>query len=236
VLSLSSTVCYYAYWNLYQCTSIRNVPSSLSLYNYKLSGVDEHNEPFSYKLAVRKAPDAWFFLAYDMTESIRGEEQLKRALFFSVLVFSALSLVLGWWSASKVMKPVSDLAARLPRTMPGFANVRQSRWLEEAVKHYTQTAEGLQITYDPALRDAFLAAFEGPPVDLWPLWDATAGLPVALIRGANSDLLSAEAAAEMRRRRPDMIFAEVPGRAHVPFLDEPESLQVIRAFLERPGA
>ena len=35
----------------------------------------------------------------------------------------------------------------------------------------------------------------------------------------------------MRRRRPDMIFAEVPGRAHVPFLDEPESLGVIGAFL-----
>ena len=78
-----------------------------------VSGVDERGKPFSYKLAVRKTPEAWFFLAYDMTESIRGETQLNRALFFSVLVFSALSLVLGWWSASKVMKPVSDLAARL---------------------------------------------------------------------------------------------------------------------------
>ena len=81
--------------------------------NYNVAGVDEENRPFSYKLAVRKTPDAWFFLAYDMTESIRGEAQLNRALFFSVLVFSVLSLVLGWWSASKVMKPVSDLAARL---------------------------------------------------------------------------------------------------------------------------
>ncbi len=80
---------------------------------HSLGGVDEHGNPFSYKLAVRKTQDAWFFLAYDMTESIRGEQQLKRALFFSVLVFSLLSLVLGWWSASKVMKPVSDLAARL---------------------------------------------------------------------------------------------------------------------------
>jgi hypothetical protein len=35
----------------------------------------------------------------------------------------------------------------------------------------------------------------------------------------------------MRRRRPDMIFAEVPDRAHVPFLDEPESLDAIRRFL-----
>ncbi len=81
--------------------------------NYNVSGMDEENNPFSYKLAVRKTPEAWFFLAYDMTESLRGEGQLNRALFFSVLVFSALSLVLGWWSASKVMKPVSDLAARL---------------------------------------------------------------------------------------------------------------------------
>jgi hypothetical protein len=30
-----------------------------------------------------------------------------------------------------------------------------------------------------------------------------------------------------------MIRAEVPGRGHVPFLDEPESLAAIRAFLER---
>ena len=78
-----------------------------------VSGVDDGGKPFSYKLAVRKTPDVWFLLAYDMTESIRGESQLNRALFFSVLVFSVLSLVLGWWSASKVMKPVSDLAARL---------------------------------------------------------------------------------------------------------------------------
>ena len=36
----------------------------------------------------------------------------------------------------------------------------------------------------------------------------------------------------MRRRRPDLIFAEVPDRAHIPFLDEPESVAVIHAFLE----
>lgn len=123
------------------------------------------------------------------------------------------------------------LAANMPRAMPGFANVPQSRWLEEARKHYVQSDGGLRITYDPALREAFLAAFDGPPVDLWPLWDATAGLPVALIRGANSDLLSPETTAEMHRRRPDLILAEVPDRAHIPFLDEPEAVTAIHAFL-----
>ena len=123
------------------------------------------------------------------------------------------------------------LAEALPRNMPGFDNVPPSRWLQEARLHYTLTPDGLRITYDPALRDAFLAAFEGPEVDLWPLFDACAGLPLALIRGGNSDLLSPASAAEMRRRRPDMIFAEVPDRAHIPFLDEAESLDLLHRFL-----
>ncbi|WP_305806502.1 HAMP domain-containing sensor histidine kinase [Stenotrophomonas sp. YIM B06876] len=80
---------------------------------HTISGVDDAGKPFAYKLAVRKTPEEWFFLAYDTTESIRGETQLKRALLVAVLVFSGLSLVLGWWSASRVMRPVSDLAARL---------------------------------------------------------------------------------------------------------------------------
>ena len=125
----------------------------------------------------------------------------------------------------------AELAAALPGYMPGFAKVPASRWLEEARLHYTETPEGLRITYDPALRDSFLAAFQGPPVDLWPLFDACAGLPLALIRGANSDLLSATTTAEMHRRRPDMILAEVPDRAHIPFLDEPQAVAAICAFL-----
>ena len=84
---------------------------------------------------------------------------------------------------------------------------------------------------DPALRDALLGAMKAPPVDLWPFFDACAGLPLALIRGANSDLLLPQTAQEMHRRRPDMHWVTVPGRAHVPFLDEPESVACIRAWL-----
>lgn len=123
------------------------------------------------------------------------------------------------------------LAERLPAAMIGFDNVPEGRWLADAQKHYDETPDGLRIRYDPALRQAFLAAFEGEAPDLWPLWDATAGMPVALIRGANSDLLSREVAAQMQSRRPDMLFADVPGRAHVPWLDEPESLAVIADWL-----
>ncbi|KRG62340.1 histidine kinase [Stenotrophomonas humi] len=89
---------------------------------HNISGEDADGKPFSYKVGVRKTPDAWFFIAYDMSQALRGEQQLKRALFFSVIVFSLLSLVLGWWSASRVMRPVSDLAARLRAYRGGNAH------------------------------------------------------------------------------------------------------------------
>jgi signal transduction histidine kinase len=78
-----------------------------------VSGRNPDGSPFSYKLAVRKTPEAWFFLAYDMTQSRRGERQFNIALVGVVAVFTVLSLLVGWWAASRVMSPVSELAQRL---------------------------------------------------------------------------------------------------------------------------
>jgi pimeloyl-ACP methyl ester carboxylesterase len=143
-----------------------------------------------------------------------------------------LDRIFAYVGRNPAQKSHAALAETYAKFLPGFANVPASRWLQEAHKHAVDTDAGLKIPYDPALRDAFLKAFDGPPVDLWPLFDALAGLPLALIRGENSDLLSADAAHDMQRRRPDMIFASVPDRAHIPFLDEPESLAAIHAFLK----
>ncbi|WP_323006637.1 alpha/beta hydrolase [Pseudorhodobacter sp.] len=143
-----------------------------------------------------------------------------------------LERIMDYVGRNPRVKTHEALAEALPANMPGFANVPHSRWLEEARLHYTATPEGLRITYDPALRESFLAAFKGPEVDLWPLFDTCAGLPLALIRGANSDLLSQSCADEMRRRRPDMAFINVPDRAHIPFLDEPEAVTLLHSYLQ----
>ncbi|MDH7453329.1 HAMP domain-containing sensor histidine kinase [Luteimonas composti] len=81
-----------------------------------ISGTDENGEPMAYKLAVRKTPEAWFFLAHDMTQAVKGEEQFRRAVYGAVILFTLLSLLIGWWSASRVMSPVSELAKRLGRS------------------------------------------------------------------------------------------------------------------------
>src|SRR5690606_19715370 len=83
---------------------------------HTIIGRHDDGSPFSYKRAVRQTPGEWFFLAYDTTQAVRGQEQFKRWIWGAVVLFTALALVLGWWSASRVMAPVSDLAQRLRRS------------------------------------------------------------------------------------------------------------------------
>jgi signal transduction histidine kinase len=91
---------------------------------HNMSGVDENGDPYSYKLGVRKTPNAWFYIAYDMGQVARGEVQFKRTVYTTVVVFTLVSLLVGWWAASRVMRPVSDLAGRL-RAYRGSSNPTQ---------------------------------------------------------------------------------------------------------------
>ena len=117
----------------------------------------------------------------------------------------------------------------------GFPGVPLSRWRDQAAAMFYEKPDGgLGLRYDPRLREALVGqAGAGEAPDLWEMFDALAGRPVAAIRGANSDLLSEATFAAMQQRNPDLIAATVPDRAHVPFLDEPEARAAIRAVLER---
>jgi pimeloyl-ACP methyl ester carboxylesterase len=128
---------------------------------------------------------------------------------------------------------LEEIADRMPAAMPGFKDVPDFRWVEETVRHFVQHDGRVGLTYDPALRDALQAAMSQPLAEAWPLFEACAGLPLALIRGAASDVITHATALEMQRRRPDMLFAEIAGRGHVPFLDEPEALACIAAWLSQ---
>ncbi len=143
-----------------------------------------------------------------------------------------LAVIRGYIGRNPAAKSLAEVAELRAALMEGFTDVPPDRWMEEARKHYIVTDAGLTINYDPKLRDAVIEAGAQPVPDLWPLFDALSGLPLGIIRGENSDLLSRETAREMRRRRPDAIYAQVAGRGHVPFLDEPESIDVLRKFIE----
>lgn len=123
-----------------------------------------------------------------------------------------------------------DLVAARAAALPGFAHVPESRWLADIEANYEQTPEGLRNRYDNRLRDAVQATDMAP--DLWPFFNKMTDLPLALIWGMNSNLLLEATVRKMQAACPGMILAEVPDRGHIPFLDEPESLSALAAWLE----
>lgn len=147
---------------------------------------------------------------------------------------AGLDVIKGYLGKLPALKTLDEVAARRKAVMTGF-DLPDERWRAEAERLFRQTPDGLALTYDPKLRDAVLGAGAQPAPDLWPFFDALEGLPLAMIRGANSDLLTAACFAEMKRRRPDAVAVEVPGRGHIPFLDEDESQKALRDWLASLG-
>lgn len=85
--------------------------------------------------------------------------------------------------------------------------------------------------YDLRIADAFSAA-PLQDIDLWAQWDLLE-VPVLALRGAHSDLLLPETAAEMTRRGPRAHLLEFPGCGHAPALIERAQVAPIVEWLLR---
>lgn len=91
------------------------------------------------------------------------------------------------------------------------------------------------MAYDPAIGEPFRQAAEtSQAIDLWPIYEAIR-CPTLVVRGAQSDLLTAETHAEMGRRGQHTRLLEIPDVGHAPmFLDEAQ-IALVREFLLADG-
>lgn len=121
-----------------------------------------------------------------------------------------------------------------------FPDYTAEQWMAFARRLFVEKDGRPILDYDPDIAKALApppppppGQAPPPPVDLWPLFKGLAsGRPLLTIRGALSDLLSADIAGRMREAAPGMAYAEVKGVGHAPMLDEPEALAAIDALLE----
>ena len=115
-----------------------------------------------------------------------------------------------------------------------FPKLDQEDWLAAAHRTFKDKDGALVPTYDVRLAKTLEGVnFEKPFPPLWKEFDALAHVPVMCIRGANSDLLSAETVEAMRARRPAMDFLEVPDQGHAPLLAEADTIAAIAGFVGR---
>jgi pimeloyl-ACP methyl ester carboxylesterase len=112
-----------------------------------------------------------------------------------------------------------------------FDRYAHDDWVRMAKRNCREENGEIRFDYDMAIALPFNTGGEAPQVDLWPLFAALAQKPLLVIRGAKSELLTAETAARMRAEAPGMKFALIEGVGHAPELNEPEAVAAIEEFL-----
>ena len=107
-------------------------------------------------------------------------------------------------------------------------------WLEMAKRTLVVSQNGrISYDYDMAIAEPFKQPGNAAPVDLWPAFDALKDVPMVLVRGELSDLLSPETVAEMGKRNRAMTTVTVPNVGHAPMLNEPEARGAIDALFAK---
>lgn len=112
-----------------------------------------------------------------------------------------------------------------------FENYAHDDWVKMAQRNCREDDGEIVFDYDMAIALPFNTAGPTPNIDMWPLFQALGQKPLLVIRGAKSDLLSAEALEKMHAAAPNMRSAVVRGVGHAPELNEPEAVEAIDAFL-----
>lgn len=109
----------------------------------------------------------------------------------------------------------------------------ESKWLSFAKRTYSQSGNGnLDINLDRNVGVASREGKSGLLQDPWQLFDALLPIPLLVLRGERSDILSIETLEKMQLRKPDLTTVIVRIRGHVPYLDEPEAIDAIETFLD----
>jgi pimeloyl-ACP methyl ester carboxylesterase len=121
----------------------------------------------------------------------------------------------------------------------GFESLTADEW-QAFARHVFKPENGLpRIDYDPALLHTFPSVEDitaGRVANLWEIFGKIGDLPVSVVRGEHSDLLSAATVAAMKKQNAGLDVTTVPKRGHAPFLDEAPAKDAAARWLSRVDA
>ena len=130
--------------------------------------------------------------------------------------------------------------AYLRGLLPPLSLADDAAWRAMAALTYAPEADG---RWHPLWDTRIAALLDAPTPDLWPLFRALAPVPLLLVHGTVSDILTGETVVRMATARQEagaaLRLVRVPGVGHAPTLAEPEvaaALEVFLAEVAPPGS
>ena len=176
--------------------------------------------------------------------ALAGQPLLPAPLPFTRLVLNDVGPALEWPALSRIASyvgqnprfdSVEQGAEALWRISSGFGPHSQQEWLALSRPMLRPRDDGgWGLHYDPAIGQAFqhMTPESAPTAEqaLWQLYDQISARTLVL-RGAQSDLLSAATARAMTERGPRAQLVEFAAVGHAPTLVTPDQVAVVSRFL-----
>ncbi|MBR9763324.1 MAG: alpha/beta hydrolase [Rhodobacteraceae bacterium] len=146
----------------------------------------------------------------------------------------AIARILSYAGTSPEFRTVTEAEVWFRSAYQPFGPADDRFWRRMARSSVRRRANGMfTLHYDPRITIQFTASAE--ELTTWDRW-ARISLPVHVIRGAQSDLLTAEIAARMRQSGPRPGVTEMADCGHAPSLSRPEDIAMVRQVLADLGA
>ncbi|MEP6790837.1 MAG: alpha/beta hydrolase [Ramlibacter sp.] len=151
------------------------------------------------------------------------------------LATPALARIRAYAGNPPAFDTIAQLEAFFREVYKPFGWLSDAQWCRLTETSTRRLPDG-RVTphYDPAMVRQFID--HPDDYDIWEHYDAI-DIPVLCLRGAQSDLVLADATEEMLRRGPGARglarVVEVPNCGHAPALNVPEQLELVAAFIEQ---
>jgi pimeloyl-ACP methyl ester carboxylesterase len=159
-----------------------------------------------------------------------------------VIQWEALQRIGAYVGRNPSFDSVEAAVDYLASISAGFGPHTTAQWLALSLPMLRERQGRWWLHYDPAIAVPFRAlseaadeaasrqAVQAGEAALWGLYDAIRS-PTLLLRGADSDLLTRETAAQMTARGPQARCVEFAGVGHAPTLVAEEQVRVVCNFL-----
>lgn len=140
----------------------------------------------------------------------------------------AMARIRDYMGQEPVFADLAALEAHLRLVHAPFGPLTDAQWQHLAETSARRSDGGVAMHYDPGIARPIVAQ-EAQALDMKALWSAVR-LPVLLIRGAESDILTPDTAAEMAAR-PNVELAEIARAGHAPALIDQAQIALVAGFL-----
>ncbi len=117
-----------------------------------------------------------------------------------------------------------------------FPTLPEDEWITFARNTFRDVNGKPKSDYDPALRHTLpkiISSSDARIPPLWPYFNALKNIPTLVIRGENSDLLTAETLEKMHQAHENMVSLTLKNRGHTPFLNEIQAVAAIDRLIKQ---